>query len=117
MHPKELDRENIRELDAEAKLSSKYYADEIRGAKESSINVGDVVLVSQQRNSKSDPTFSSERFTVLTRNEAKVVVVNKNGVQYARNVQDVKLAPLQRSWIPRIAEQARTTHHRKVVEW
>lgn len=93
VHPKELDRENIRELDAEAKLNSKHYADEVRGAKESRIKVGDVVLVSQQKNSKSDPTFSSERFTVVTRNGAKVVVVSENGVQYARNVQDVKLAP------------------------
>lgn len=90
---KELDRENIRELDAEAKLYSKHYADEVRGAKESGIKVGDVVLLSQQRNSKSDPMFSSERFTVITRVGAKVVVVSGNGVQYTRNVQDVKLAP------------------------
>ncbi|KXJ75943.1 hypothetical protein RP20_CCG010605 [Aedes albopictus] len=92
-NPKELDRESIRELDAEAKLYSKHYADSVRGAKESNIKVGDVVLISQQKKSKSDPTFSSERFTVITRTGAKVVIMSSNGVQYARNVQDVKLAP------------------------
>ncbi|XP_062704265.1 uncharacterized protein K02A2.6-like [Aedes albopictus] len=92
-NPKELDRESIRELDAEAKLYSKHYADSARGAKESNIKVGDVVLISQQKKSKSDPTFSAERFTVITRTGAKVVIMSSNGVQYARNVQDVKLAP------------------------
>lgn len=96
-HPKELDRENVRELDAEAKLYSKQYADAVRGAKESSIKVGDVVLVSQQKKCKSDPTFSSERFTVVTRTGAKIVIMSSNGVQYARNVQDVKLAPPEES--------------------
>lgn len=90
---KELDRENVQELDAEAKLYSKRYADEVRGARESNIKVGDVVLMSQLRKCKSDPTFSSERFTVAARTGAKVVIISKNGVQYARNVQDVKLAP------------------------
>ncbi|XP_055621533.1 uncharacterized protein K02A2.6-like [Toxorhynchites rutilus septentrionalis] len=90
---KGLDRDNIKELDAEAKLYSKHYADQSRGAKESYIKVGDVVLMSQQRKHKSDPTFSSERFTVITRTGAKVVIMSSNGVQYARNVQDVKLAP------------------------
>ncbi|XP_065086709.1 uncharacterized protein LOC135708531 [Ochlerotatus camptorhynchus] len=90
---KELDRENVREVDAEAKLYSKHYADEVRGAKECNIKVGDIVLMSQQRKCKSDPMFSSERFTVVARTGAKVVIMSNNGVQYARNVQDVKLAP------------------------
>lgn len=80
-------------MDAEAKLYSKHYADEVRGAKESPIKVGDVVLMSQQKKRKSDPTFSSESFTVVARTGAKVVIMSSNGVQYARNVQDVKLAP------------------------
>ncbi|XP_062534191.1 uncharacterized protein K02A2.6-like [Armigeres subalbatus] len=91
--PKELDRENIREIDAETKLYSKQYADQARGAKECPIKVGDIVLVSQQKKCKSDPTFSSERYTVVARTGAKIVVISANGVQYARNVQDVKLAP------------------------
>ncbi|XP_055523219.1 uncharacterized protein K02A2.6-like [Wyeomyia smithii] len=85
----DLDRINVRERDAEAKLNSKYYADETRGAKTSNIRVGDVVLLSQVKRCKTDPTFSRERYTVVARHGAKVVIMSSNGVQYARNVQDV----------------------------
>lgn len=88
-----LDREDVRERDAESKLSSKLYADRVRGAKESDIRVGDVVLLAQTKKSKTDPVFSSERFKVVTREGAKVVIVSQTGVQYARNVQEIKKAP------------------------
>lgn len=88
-----LDLTDVRERDAETKLSSKQYADNVRGAKNSNISVGDVVLLAQQRRCKTDPTFSSERYQVITRVGAKVVVMSKTGVQYARNIQDIKRAP------------------------
>ncbi|XP_058827618.1 uncharacterized protein LOC131687544 [Topomyia yanbarensis] len=88
-----MDVEDVRERDAEYKLSSKKYADSVRGAKESNIIVGDVVLLAQQKKSKTDPTFSSERYRVIARNGAKVVVMSTTGVQYARNVQEIKIAP------------------------
>lgn len=91
---RELDRTNVREKDSEAKLISKQYADETRGAKDSDIKVGDIVLIAQQRKSKSDPNFSSERFTVVATQGCKVVVMSGNGVQYARNVNDIKKAPV-----------------------
>ncbi|XP_062707061.1 uncharacterized protein K02A2.6-like [Aedes albopictus] len=88
-----LDHEELVEKDAEAKLVSKKCADFSRGAKESDIGVGDIVLLAQQKKSKTDPTFMSERFTVIAREGAKVVVMSKSGLQYGRNIQEVKKAP------------------------
>lgn len=89
----DLDRQDICERDAESKFQGKNYADRTRGAKESNINIGDVVLLAQPKRNKTDPTFPAERYTVVAREGAKVVVVSKTGVQYARNVQEVKIAP------------------------
>lgn len=90
-----IDVDDIRERDAEYKLSSKVYADAVRGARDSDIKVDDVVLLAQQRKKKTDPTFSPERYRVIARNEARVVVMSTTGVQYARNIQDIKIAPAQ----------------------
>lgn len=90
---KELDRTEVRERDAEAKLTSTKYADRIHHARDSAINVGDIVLLAQYRKGKTDPTFAPERFRVVARSGAKVVIISKGGVQYARNIQDVKIAP------------------------
>lgn len=89
----ELDRAEVRELDTETKLISKQYADHVRGAKESNIVSGDTVLLAHHRKTKTDPTFSSERFEVIARDGAKVVVMSRSGIQYTRNVQDIKIAP------------------------
>ena len=83
----------VRERDAEYKLSSKKYADSVRGAKESAIKVGDIVLLARQKKNKTDPTFSSERYRVIARDGAKVVVMNETGIQYTRNIQEIKVAP------------------------
>ncbi|XP_062564306.1 uncharacterized protein K02A2.6-like [Armigeres subalbatus] len=72
--PETLDRADIQQKDAESKLQSKKYADERRGAKFSDIQVGDAVLIAHQKKQKSDPTFSSERFTIIARDGAKVVL-------------------------------------------
>lgn len=89
----ELDRKEIGEKDADSKLQSKQYADLKRGAKDSNIKVGDTVVVAVQKRVKSDPTFGPDRFTVIARQGAKVVVRSDRGVTFSRNVQDVKLAP------------------------
>lgn len=88
-----LDRDDLREKDAEAKLISKQNADTARGARDSTIQMGDTVLMAQQRKTKMDPTFGEERFKVVARDGAKVVLLSRSGVQYARNLQDVKRAP------------------------
>ncbi|KXJ82673.1 hypothetical protein RP20_CCG012239 [Aedes albopictus] len=88
-----VDRDEIEDKDAESKLSSKRYADNHRGAKPSNIRAGDKVVVVIPKQHKTDPTFSNERFTVLTRQGAKVVIRSERGVEYTRNIQDVKRAP------------------------
>lgn len=90
----QVDRTDIREKDAVTKLDSKQYADVNRGAKESKITVGDKVLLAHHPQRKGQPTFSEERYTVLTRDGAKVVVQSDRGVQYSRNIQDVKKVPI-----------------------
>lgn len=92
---KKIDTTDIRERDAEAKLMSKKYFDSVNRARESNISVGDSVLLAQYKKGKCDPSFSHERFKVVAIDGAKVVIVSKNGVQYARNFQDVKLAPTE----------------------
>lgn len=87
---KRLDRADVREKDAESKLISKSDADSARGAKHSDIKIGDTVLLAQARKSKTDPLFSQDHFKVVARDGPKVVVISRNGIQYARNVQDVK---------------------------
>lgn len=92
-----LDRIGVNEEDAYSKLVSKKFADKHRGAKKSDISAGDKVVVSIPQRTKTDPTFSKERFTVLTRQGAKVVIRNQNGGQFSRNVQDVKRIPCESS--------------------
>ncbi|XP_062549944.1 uncharacterized protein K02A2.6-like [Armigeres subalbatus] len=88
-----LDRTDIFEKDAVSKLKSKKYADIRRNAETSDVKVGDKVLVTMQRKQKSDPTFSAERFIIVARDGAKVVIRSERGIQYSRNVQDVKKLP------------------------
>ncbi|KXJ67826.1 hypothetical protein RP20_CCG009698 [Aedes albopictus] len=96
----ELDRLDVRERDDLTKLKSKRDADECRGAKESTIKVGDWVLLAQQRRNKTDATFSGERFRVLAKDGAKLVVLSANGIQYSRSVNDVRKVPMSLSEMP-----------------
>lgn len=88
-----LDRTDIREKDAESKLESKQYADEKRGAKASNIVVGDTVVICRPKRLKSDPIFGPEKYTVVARDGAKIVVRSERGVQISRNVQEAKKVP------------------------
>lgn len=88
----DLDREEIREKDAFSKQESKRYTDSKRGAKESNLAVGDRVVLAQQKRLKSDPTFGIEKYTILARDGAKLVVRSDRGVVYSRNVEDAKRA-------------------------
>lgn len=100
-----LDRTDIRERDCAAKLVSKNNADMARGAKESNIRCGDMVFMAQPKKTKLDATFSKERFTVLAREGAKVVLMNNGGMQYTRNVQDVRKAPITSSSSDSVEEE------------
>lgn len=85
-----LDRQDISEKDAMSKLISKQYADSKRGAKSSDLIVGDRVFLTQLKRYKSDPNFGSERFTIVARDGAKIVVRSDRGILFARNVADAK---------------------------
>lgn len=85
-----IDRAEIREKDDLYKFKTKQYADFKRGAKDSDVAVGDDVMLAQHKKLKSDPTFGAERYTVIAREGAKVVIRSSRGVQFSRNVQDVK---------------------------
>ncbi|XP_062537802.1 uncharacterized protein YagA-like [Armigeres subalbatus] len=90
---KQLDRINVRELDAEGKLTSSKYADSTRGAEPSNIHIGDIVFLKKHKTSKVDPKFSPERYTVIAQEGSKMVVISGNGVQYTRSINDMKKAP------------------------
>lgn len=85
-----IDRTEIKEKDDLYKFKTKRYVDSRRGAKDSDVTIGDKVLLSMHKTSKTDPTFGAERFTVIAREGAKVVIRSSRGVQFSRNVQDVK---------------------------
>ncbi|XP_062713311.1 uncharacterized protein K02A2.6-like isoform X1 [Aedes albopictus] len=89
-----LDRLDVRERDDDSKLRSKKDADESRKARESDIKVGDTVLLAQHKHSKTDANFTNERFQIIARDGAKVVLMSANGIQYSRSVNDVKKAPM-----------------------
>lgn len=86
----ELDREDIKEKDAFSKLQSKKNADLKRKARDSDLTVGDKVVLSQIKRNKSDPSFNPEKFTIVAREGAKIVVQSNRGVIYTRNVGDAK---------------------------
>lgn len=88
----ELDREDIKEKDAYSKLESKKHADFRRNAKESDLSVGDKVILTQVKRNKSDPPFNPEKYTIVARDGAKIVVKSSRGVIYSRNVADAKRA-------------------------
>ena len=79
----------VRDTDSERKEKGKQYADKKRGACESSINVGDKVLLKQQKRNKLDTNFDPDPFVVCEKN-GNSVVVERNGVTYKRNVSFVK---------------------------
>lgn len=87
-----VDREDVREKDGFSKLDSKKHADFRRGATHSDLTVGDRVVLAQSKRIKSDPTFGPEKFTVIAKDGAKLIVKSDRGVVYSRNVADAKRA-------------------------
>ncbi|KAL1268572.1 hypothetical protein QQF64_033935 [Cirrhinus molitorella] len=82
--------QEIRDRDAEQKGKSKLYADHRRGAKNSQLEVGDQVLLRQEKTDKLTTTFSPVPYTVVSRRGNSVIVENSGGTQYRRNTTFVK---------------------------
>lgn len=91
--PNRLDRTDIREKDAESKLKSKQYADKVRHAMDADIKTGDWVFLAQQKKYKTDPVFPADRYRVIAVDGPKITIMSKNGMQYSRNIQEVKRVP------------------------
>ena len=79
-----VDDEEVRDQDDRKKEKGKQYSDERRKAKESEIEVGDVVLVKQEKLNKLSPTFGEEKFTVTEKRGSEVIVESPKGKQLRR---------------------------------
>ena len=79
-----------RDKDAEMKQSTTDYADKKRRAQESDLELGDQVLLKQKKENKLSTTFEGVPYNVSGRYGSEVVVTSPEGVNYRRNVTDVK---------------------------
>ena len=82
-----------RKMDEKRQSYNKQYADEKRHAKESSIKVGDCVLVRQERRNKLTSNYNSEPYTVTYKNKCEITATNKDGHTVRRNVSHCKRIP------------------------
>ena len=76
----------VQDKDREMKQKVKDDADSRRGAKESNIQVGDSVLLQQQKRDKLTPQFEPEPYSVVGRHGSQIWIQSPAGVQYKRNV-------------------------------
>ena len=80
----------ICDRDSERKEKGKMYADKIRNARDSDLEVGDVVLMKQEKENKLSTPFSPSPYKVTGRLGNQVSVESYDGVNYDRNVTHVK---------------------------
>ena len=80
----------VRDRDAEMKGKQKLYADERRNARYSEVNIGDRVLVHQDKQDKLTTPFNPTPHTVVSKKGNSVVVQSPAGVEYSRNTTHVK---------------------------
>ena len=78
--------ESVRDRDAERKMVGKEYADEKRNASESSVKVGDEVLVKQKKTNKLSLDFEKEPYTILDKHGSQLTVQSPSGKTIKRNV-------------------------------
>ena len=80
----------VRDRDAENKGKAKLYTDARRNARYSEVEVGDEVLVRQEKTNKFSTPFNPEPFTIVGKTGNSVIVASQKGVQYSRNTSHVK---------------------------
>ena len=85
--------EKAQENDALSKLKAKEYADRMRGAKEPTIEVGDSVLLKQDKRGKLDGTFSPEPHRVTAKLGSDIICQDNQGKVTRRNVTFAKAVP------------------------
>lgn len=79
-----------RDRDTEEKAKTKAHADKAMNAKPSDIQVGDRVLVRQEKKDKFSTPFNPTPFQVVSKTGNSVVVETPSGTQYSRNTFHVK---------------------------
>ena len=79
----------IRERDDDAKVKMKFYADKRRKAKPSEIQVGDIVMLKQKKQTKLSSKFDPVPFRI-TRIKGTMITVTRNGRYVTRNVSFMK---------------------------
>ncbi len=79
-----------RDRDAEQRSKMKSYADQRRNAKVSGIEVGDIVLLKQEKSDKFSTTFEPDPYTVISKNGSNVVLQSSSGTVYSRNSSHIK---------------------------
>lgn len=86
------DAELFRKNDEEAKSKMKEYSDRRSRAKRSEIKVGDwVVVMRDRRSNKSQARYFSERFMVVGRTGARLMLKGESGRTVERSVSQVKI--------------------------
>ena len=95
-----------RDRDAEQKSKMKSYADQRRNAKVSGIEVGDKVLLKQDKSDKFSTTFEPDPYSVISKNGSNVVLQTSGSAVYSRN------SPTSRNTFPQLkATRPRQAHH------
>ena len=80
----------VRDRDWQQKAKAKMYADTRRGARYSDVNLGDSVLVREDRANKLTTTFNPTPHTVISKQGNSLVVENPAGATYSRSTAHVK---------------------------
>ena len=81
--------QDVQDRDSEQKAKSKMYADLRRGAQPSEVEVGDHVLLKQDKQNKLTTNFGGLPHEVLSKLGNSLIVQSPDGVQYRRNTSHV----------------------------
>ena len=82
--------QEVHDHDAEQKAKAKIYADNRRGARYSEVDIGDQVLVQQEKSNKLSTRFNPIPHTDISKNGNSTVVESPSGAQYSRNTSHIK---------------------------
>lgn len=82
--------QEVHDRDAEQKAKTKDYADTQRSASHSSVEIGDEVLVQQDKTNKLSTAFNPTPFKVVSKNGNSLMIEGPTGKQYSRNTSHVK---------------------------
>jgi hypothetical protein len=88
-----------RENDTKAKAKAKHYNDTVRGAKESTIQIGDKVLLLNEQRFKSDPVYERVPYLVTARN-GSMCTISQGQRSLARNASLLKKVKSVAFWLP-----------------